>query len=78
MRFKGRHFSNKAQRGNYRNQKFLDSDVVFGYGENGELLALEIWGVSKKELKSLKDLAMREKVVETLLKRTCALRCESS
>lgn len=48
MRFKGRHFSNKAQRGNYINEKFLDSDVVFGYGENGELLALEIWAFQKR------------------------------
>ena len=42
-------------------EKLLDSDVLLGLDENGELGSLEVWDASKRSLlKSLADLA-REK-----------------
>ena len=62
----------KLKEGAIRDEKLLESDVVLGLDENGELVALEVWDASKRGLlKSLADLAQEKKdVVEILLKRT--------
>jgi len=62
----------KLKEGAIRHEKLLESDVVLGLDENGELVALEVWDASKRGLlKSLADLAQEKKdVVEILLKRT--------
>jgi len=60
----------KLKEGAIRDEKLLESDVVLGLDENGELVALEVWDASKRGLlKSLADLAQEKKdVVEILLK----------
>jgi len=62
----------KLREGAIKEEKLLDSDVVLGFDEEGELVALEIWDASKRGLlKTLADLAnQKREVVETLLKRT--------
>jgi len=61
----------KLREGAIKNEKLLDSDVLLGFDEKGELVALEVWDASKRGLlKSLTDLAHEKKeIVETLLKR---------
>lgn len=61
----------KLKEGATKDEKLLDSDVVLGFDEKGELVALEVWDASKRGLlKSLTDLAHEKReVVETLLKR---------
>ncbi|MDI6904478.1 MAG: DUF2283 domain-containing protein [Candidatus Bathyarchaeia archaeon] len=63
--------SMKLKEGAIKDEKLLDSDVVLGFDEKGELVALEVWDASKRGLlKSLTDLAHEKReVVETLLKR---------
>ncbi len=63
--------SMKLREGAIKDEKLLDSDVVLGFDENGELVALEVWDASKRGLmKSLTDLANEKKdIVKTLLKR---------
>jgi len=60
----------KLKEGAIRDEKLLESDVVLGLDENGELVTLEVWDASKRGLlKSLADLAQEKKdVVEILLK----------
>jgi len=60
----------KLKEGAIMDEKLLDSDVVLGLDENGELAVLEVWNASKRGLlKSLADLAHEKKdIVETLLK----------
>jgi len=60
----------KLKEGAIKDEKLLESDVVLGLDENGELVALEVWDASKRGLlKSLADLAQEKKdVVEILLK----------
>jgi len=45
--------------------------VVLGFGEEGELVALEVWEASKRELlKTLRNLANEKRdLVEALLKK---------
>jgi len=52
-------------------EKLLDSDVLLGLDENGELGSLEVWDASKRGLlKSLANLAREKRdMVETLLER---------
>jgi len=61
----------KLREGAITDEKLLDSDVLLGFDENGELVSLEVWGASKRGLlKSLADLAREKRdVVETLLER---------
>lgn len=61
--------SMKLKEGAIKNERLLESDVVLGYDEKGELVALEVWDASKRGLlKTLKDLANeRRDVVEALL-----------
>ncbi|MEA2090446.1 MAG: DUF2283 domain-containing protein [Thermoproteota archaeon] len=61
----------KLKEGAIKDEKLLDSDVVLGFDEKGELVTLEVWDASKRGLlKSLTDLAHEKReVVETLLKR---------
>lgn len=61
----------KLREGAVKDERLLESDVVLGFDENGELVALEVWDASKRGLlKSLTDLAHEKKdVVEALLKR---------
>lgn len=61
----------KLREGAIKDEKLLDSDVVLGFDEEGELVALEIWNASKRGLlKTLTDLANEKRdVVEALLKR---------
>jgi len=61
----------KLKEGVIRNERLLESDVVLGFDEKGELVALEVWDASKRGLlKTLKDLANEKReIVEALLKR---------
>ncbi|MEM2935686.1 MAG: DUF2283 domain-containing protein [Candidatus Bathyarchaeia archaeon] len=61
----------KLREGAIKDEKLLDSDVVLGFDEKGELVALEVWDASKRGLlKTLADLANEKReVVEALLKR---------
>jgi len=61
----------KIREGAIKDEKLLDSDVVLGFDEKGELVALEVWDASKRGLlKTLADLANEKReVVEALLKR---------
>jgi len=63
--------SMKLKEGAIKNERLLESDVVLGYDEKGELVALEVWDASKRGLlKTLKDLAKEKRdVVEALLQR---------
>jgi len=62
----------KLKEGAIKDEKLLDSDVVLGFNEEGELVAIEVWDASKRGLlKTLADLANEKReVAETLLKRT--------
>lgn len=62
----------KLKEGAIKDEKLLDSDVVLGFDEGGELVALEVWDASQRGLlKTLADLANeKRKVVEALLKRS--------
>lgn len=58
--------SMKLKEGTIKDEKLLDSDIVLGFDEKGELVALEVWDASKRGLlKSLTDLHTRK---EKLLK----------
>lgn len=61
----------KLREGAIMDEKLLDSDVLLGFNEDGELVSLEVWDASKRGLlKSLIDLAREKRdVVETLLER---------
>jgi len=61
----------KLREGAIRDERLLDSDVLLGFDEKGELVALEVWEASKRGLlKTLKDLANEKReVVEALLHR---------
>ena len=61
----------KLREGAIKDEKLLDSDVVLGFDETGELVALEVWDASKRGLlKSLKDLANEKReIVEAMLKK---------
>lgn len=61
----------KLREGAIRDEKLLDSDVLLGLDEDGELVSLEVWDASKRGLlKSLTDLAREKRdVVDTLLER---------
>jgi len=61
----------KLREGVIKDERLLDSDVVLGFDEEGELVALEVWDASKRGLlKTLADLANEKReVVEALLKR---------
>ena len=61
----------KLREGAVRDERLLDSDVVLGFDEVGELVTVEIWDASKRGLlKTLADLANEKReVVEALLKR---------
>ncbi len=60
----------KLKEGAIKDEKVLDSDVVLGFDQNGELAALEVWDASKRGLlKTLSDLANEKReVVEAMLK----------
>ncbi|KPV65093.1 MAG: hypothetical protein AOA65_0472 [Candidatus Bathyarchaeota archaeon BA1] len=62
----------KLREGAIKDEKLLDNDVVLGFDEMGELVALEVWDASKRGLlKTLADLANEKReVVEVLLKRS--------
>ena len=64
--------SMKLKEGAVKDERLLDSDVVLGLDEDGELVALEVWDASKRGLlKTLRDLANEKReVVEALLKRS--------
>lgn len=50
--------SMKLKEGAVKDERLLDSDVVLGLDEDGELVALEVWDASKRGLlKTLRDLA---------------------
>ncbi len=61
----------KLREGAIRDEKLLESDVLLGFDEKGELVALEVWDASKRGLlKSFKDLADEKRdLVEALLKK---------
>lgn len=61
----------KLREGAIIDERLLDSDVLLGLDEDGELVALEVWDASKRGLlKSLTDLAHEKRdLVDTLLKR---------
>lgn len=61
----------KLKEGAIKNEKLLDSDVVLGFDDEGELVTIEVWDASKRGLlKTLADLANEKReVAETLLKR---------
>jgi uncharacterized protein YuzE len=61
--------SMKLKEGAVQDERLLDSDVLLGFDEKGELVALEVWAASKRGLlKSLKDLAIEKReVVEAIL-----------
>jgi len=63
--------SMKLKEGAIKNERLLESDVVLGFDEKGELVALEVWDASKRGLlKTLKDLAKEKRdVVEAMLQR---------
>ena len=62
----------KLREGTIKDERLLDSDVVLGFDEGGELVALEVWDASKRGLlKTLSDLVKEKReVVEALLKRS--------
>jgi len=62
----------KLREGAIKDERLLDSDVVLGFDEGGELVALEVWDASKRGLlKTLSDLVKEKReVVEALLKRS--------
>lgn len=62
----------KLREGAIKDERLLDSDVVLGFDEVGELVAVEVWDASKRGLlKTLTDLANEKReVVEALLKRS--------
>jgi len=62
----------KFREGAIKDERLLDSDVVLGFDEAGELVTLEVWDASKRGLlKTLTDLANEKReVVEALLKRS--------
>jgi len=62
----------KLKEGAIKDEKLLDSDVVLGFDEKGELVALEVWDASKRGLlKTLADLANEKReLAETLIKRS--------
>lgn len=64
--------SMKLREGAIKDERLLNSDVVLGFDDQGELVALEVWDASKRGLlKTLTDLANEKReVVEALLKRT--------
>jgi len=64
--------SMKLKEGAIRDEKLLESDVVLGFDEKGELVALEVWDASKRGLlKTLADLVNEKReVAETLIKRS--------
>lgn len=64
--------SMKLKEGTIKDERLLDSDVVLGFDDQGEFVALEVWDASKRGLlKTLTDLANEKReVVEALLKRT--------
>jgi len=61
----------KLREGAIRDEKLLDSDILLGFNEDGELVSLEVWDASKRGLlKSLTDMAREKRdEVETLLER---------
>ncbi len=61
----------KLREGTIIDEKLLDSDVLLGLDEKGELVSLEVWDASKRGLlKSFTDLAREKRdVVEALLER---------
>jgi len=61
----------KLREGAIIDEKLLNSDILLGLDEKGELVALEVWDASKRGLmKSLTDLAREKRdVIETLLER---------
>ena len=61
----------KIKEGAVKDEKLLDSDVVLGFDDKGELVALEVWDASKRGLlKTLADLAREKRgVVEAILGR---------
>jgi uncharacterized protein YuzE len=61
--------SMELKEGAIQNERLLDSDVLLGFDEKGELVALEVWSASKRGLlKSFKDLANEKRdVVEAIL-----------
>jgi len=62
----------KLREGAIKDERLLDSDVVLGFDEGGELVALEVWDASRRGLlKTLSDLVKEKReVVEALLKRS--------
>ncbi|MCJ7574942.1 DUF2283 domain-containing protein [Candidatus Bathyarchaeota archaeon] len=61
----------KLREGEIVDERLLDSDVLLGLDEGGEIVALEVWDASKRGLlKSLTDLAREKRdVVDALLER---------
>jgi len=61
----------KLREGEITDEKLLDSDVLVGVDEAGELVALEVWEASKRGLyKTLIDLAKEKRdLIDTLLER---------
>ena len=61
----------KLREGEIADERLLDSDVLVGVDEEGELVALEVWDASKRGLyKTLVDLAKEKReLVDTLLER---------
>ncbi len=61
----------KLREGEVVDERLLDSDVLLGLDEGGEIVALEVWDASKRGLlKSLTDLAREKRdVVDALLER---------
>jgi len=61
----------KLREGEIVDERLLDSDVLLGLDEGGEIVALEVWDASKRRLlKSLTDLAREKRdVVDALLER---------
>jgi len=55
----------KLREGAMADEKLLDSDVLLGLDENGEIVYLEVWNASKRGLlKSLKNLADEKRDVD--------------
>ncbi|MEM2916737.1 MAG: DUF2283 domain-containing protein [Candidatus Bathyarchaeia archaeon] len=61
----------KLKEGAIKDERLLESDVILGFDDAGELVAIEIWDASKRGLlKTLTDLANEKReLIETLLKR---------
>ena len=62
----------KLREGEIADEQLLDSDVLVGLDQSGELVALEVWDASKRGLyKTLVDLARENRdVIDTLLNRS--------